>query len=139
MIINSIQNFSCQLPFQIREIQTRKHRFRTNNTPFCNQTRERKPKNTKGRRRRLDQMTSKNQMRRVTDFKCPSIEFPLSRIGEEKAADWFQALNSKSSKKRKEGIKSEQKGVYFSGGSMSKVKGSIIESQSNSASKKQGF
>jgi hypothetical protein len=46
-----------------------------------------KIKNAKGRRKRLDQMTSKNQMRRVTDFKCPSLEFPLSRIGEKKARD----------------------------------------------------
>jgi hypothetical protein len=46
-----------------------------------------KTKNAKGRRKRLDQMTSKNQMRRVTDFKCPSLEFPLSRIGEKKARD----------------------------------------------------
>jgi hypothetical protein len=34
------------------------------------------------------------------------------------------------------GIKSEQQGVYFSGGSMSKVKGRIIESQSILASEK---
>jgi hypothetical protein len=46
-----------------------------------------KIKNTKGRRKRLDHMTSKNQMRRVTDFKCPSLEFPLSQIGEKKAGD----------------------------------------------------
>jgi hypothetical protein len=39
----------------------------------------------------------------------------------------------------KKGIKYEQKGVYFSGGSMSKVKGRIIESQSSSASEKTGF
>jgi hypothetical protein len=32
------------------------------------------------------------------------------------------------------GIKYEHQGVYFSGGSMSKVIGSIIESQSSSAS-----
>jgi hypothetical protein len=36
----------------------------------------------------------------------------------------------------KKGIKSEQQGVYFSVGSMSKFKGRIIELQSNSASKK---
>jgi hypothetical protein len=46
-----------------------------------------KIKNAKGRGKRLDQMTSKNQMRRVTDFKCPSLEFPFSRIGEKKARD----------------------------------------------------
>jgi hypothetical protein len=46
-----------------------------------------KTKNAKGRRNKLDQMTSKNQMRRVTDFRCPSLEFPLSRIGEKKARD----------------------------------------------------
>jgi hypothetical protein len=39
----------------------------------------------------------------------------------------------------KKGIKYEQQGVYFSGGSTSKVKGRIIESQSSSASKKQGL
>jgi hypothetical protein len=39
----------------------------------------------------------------------------------------------------KKGIKYEQQGVYFSGGSMSKVKGRIIESQSSSASEKTGF
>jgi hypothetical protein len=67
-----------------------------------------KTKNAKGRRKRLDQMTSKNQMRRVTDFKCPSLEFPLSRIGEKKAGDRFQALNNKNSKIMKKGIKYEQ-------------------------------
>jgi hypothetical protein len=36
------------------------------------------------------------------------------------------------------GIKSKQQGVYFSGGSVSKVKGRIIESQSSSASEKTG-
>jgi hypothetical protein len=36
----------------------------------------------------------------------------------------------------KKAIKTEQKGVFFSRGSMSKVKRSIIESQSNSASEK---
>jgi hypothetical protein len=51
MIINLMQNFSCQLPFQIKEIQTRICRFRTNNTPFFaikqekeNQKRKRKEK-----------------------------------------------------------------------------------------------
>jgi hypothetical protein len=39
----------------------------------------------------------------------------------------------------KKGIKSEQKGAYFSGGIMSKVKGSIIESQSSSTSEETGF
>jgi hypothetical protein len=34
MMINAMKNLSCQLPFQIKEIQTRKRRFRTNNTPF---------------------------------------------------------------------------------------------------------
>jgi hypothetical protein len=63
---------------------------------------------------------------------------PLSRIGEKKATDWFQALNNKNSKNMKKGIKYEQKGVYFSGGSMSKVKGRIIESQSSSASEETG-
>jgi hypothetical protein len=38
----------------------------------------------------------------------------------------------------KKGIKSEQKGVYFLGGSMSKFKGRIIESQSSSASEEIG-
>jgi hypothetical protein len=52
--------------------------------------------------------------------------------------DRFQALNSKNSKIRKKGIKSEQ-GVYFSRGSMSKVKGRIIESQSSSANEETGF
>jgi hypothetical protein len=46
-----------------------------------------KIKNAKGRRKRLDQMTSKNKMRRVTDFRCPSLEFPLSRIVEKKEMD----------------------------------------------------
>ena len=46
-----------------------------------------KTKNAKGRKKILDQMTSKNQMRRVTDFKCSSLEFPLSRIGEKKEMD----------------------------------------------------
>jgi hypothetical protein len=46
-----------------------------------------KIKNAKGRRKRLDQMTSKNQMRRVTDFRCPSLQFLLSQIGEKKARD----------------------------------------------------
>jgi len=59
-------------------------------------------------------MTSKNQMRRVTDFKCPSLEFPLSWIGEKKAGDRFQAFNNKNSKIVKKGIKTEQQGVYFS-------------------------
>ena len=67
-----------------------------------------KIKNAKGRRKILDQMTSKNQMRRVTDFKCPSLEFPLNQIGEKKARDQFQALNNKNSKRMKKGIKSEQ-------------------------------
>jgi hypothetical protein len=84
-MINSMQNFSCQLPFQIKEIQTRICRFCTNNTPFFLRSNKRKKtKNEKGRRKRLDQMTSKNQMRRVTDFRCPSLEFLLSWIGEEK-------------------------------------------------------
>jgi hypothetical protein len=87
-----------------------------------------KTKNAKGKRKRLDQMTSKNQMKRVTDFRCPSLEFSLNRIGEKKARDRFQALNSKNSKIMKKGIKYEQKGVYFSGGSMSEVKRRIIES-----------
>jgi hypothetical protein len=39
----------------------------------------------------------------------------------------------------KQGIKYEEKGVYFSRGSISKVKIRIIESQSNSGSKKTGF
>ena len=39
----------------------------------------------------------------------------------------------------KKGIKYEQNCVYFSGGSMSKVKGRIIESQSSSASEETGF
>ena len=84
-------------------------------------------------------MTSKNQMRRGTDFWCPSLEFSLSRIGEKKAGDRFQALNNKKSKIMKKGIKYEQKGVYFSRGSMSKVKGRIIESQSSPASEKTRF
>ena len=67
-----------------------------------------KTKNEKGRRKRLDQMTSKNQMRRVTDFRCPSLEFPLSRIGEKKAGDWVQALDNKNSKIMKKGIKYEK-------------------------------
>jgi hypothetical protein len=70
-----------------------------------------KTKNEKGRRKRLDQMTSKNQMIRVIDFRCPSLEFPLSRIGEKKAGDRFQDLNNKNSKIMKKGIKSEQHGV----------------------------
>ena len=37
------------------------------------------------------------------------------------------------------GIKYEQKGVYFSGGSMSKAKIRINESQNSSASQKTGF
>jgi hypothetical protein len=41
----------------------------------------------KGRRKILDEMNSKNQMRRGTDFWCPSLEFSLSQIGEKKAAD----------------------------------------------------
>jgi hypothetical protein len=67
-----------------------------------------KIKNAKGRRKRLDQVTSKNQMRRVTDFRCPSLEFSLSRMGEKKAGDRFQAFNSKNSKRIKKGIKYEQ-------------------------------
>jgi hypothetical protein len=39
----------------------------------------------------------------------------------------------------KKGIKSKQKCVYFSGGSMSKVKRIIIESQGNLASEETGF
>jgi hypothetical protein len=39
----------------------------------------------------------------------------------------------------KKGIKYEQKCVYLLGGSMLKVKGRIIESQSNSTSEKAGF
>jgi hypothetical protein len=39
----------------------------------------------------------------------------------------------------KKGIKYEQQGIYFSGGSMSKVNGRIIESQSSSTSEKTGF
>jgi hypothetical protein len=36
MIINSMQNFSCQLPFQIKEIQTRKHAdFAQTTHPFA--------------------------------------------------------------------------------------------------------
>jgi hypothetical protein len=98
-----------------------------------------KTKNAKRRRKRLDHMTSKNQMRRVIDYKCPSLEFPLSRIGEKKAGDRFQAFNSKISKRMKNGIKSEQRGLYFSGGSMSKVKIRMIESQNSSASGETGF
>jgi hypothetical protein len=73
-----------------------------------------KTKNAKGRRNILDYMTSKNQMRRVTDFKCPSPEFSLSQIGEKKVGDRFQAFNNKNSKIMKKGIKSEKKDVYFS-------------------------
>jgi hypothetical protein len=98
-----------------------------------------KTKNTKGRRRILDQMTSKKQMKRVTDFKCPSLEFPLSRIGEKKARDRFQYFNSKNSKIMNKGIKYEQKGVYFSGGSMSKVKGSIKNHKAAQQVKIQGL
>jgi hypothetical protein len=87
----------------------------------------------------LRTMTSKNQVRRVSDFICPSLEFPLSQIGEKKTADRFQALNSKNSKIMKKGIKYEQQGVYFLGGSISKVNGRIIKSQSSLASKKQGL
>jgi hypothetical protein len=36
---------------------------------------EKENQKQKGRRKILDQMTSKNQMRRVIDFKCPSLEF----------------------------------------------------------------
>jgi hypothetical protein len=61
--------------------------FHTNNTPFLRSNKRKKTKNAKGRIKRLDQMTSKNQMRRVTDFICPSLEFPLSQIGEKKAVD----------------------------------------------------
>jgi hypothetical protein len=39
----------------------------------------------------------------------------------------------------KKGIQYEKKGVYFSGGSMSKVKGRMTESQNSSASEKTGF
>jgi hypothetical protein len=39
----------------------------------------------------------------------------------------------------KKGINSEKQGVYFSEGSMSKVKGRMIESQSSSTSEKTGF
>jgi hypothetical protein len=53
-------------------------------------------------------------MRRVIDFKFPSLEFPLSQIGEKKAGDRFQVLNSKNSTIMKKGIKSEKKYVYFS-------------------------
>jgi hypothetical protein len=113
--------------------------FHTNNTPFLRSNKRKKTKNEKGRIKISDKMTSKNQMRRGTDFWCPSLEFSLSRIGEKKAADRFQALNNKNSKIRKKGIKSEQQGVYFSGGSMSKVKRRSIESQSNSASEKTRF
>ena len=48
-----------------------------------------KTKNEKGRRKRLDQMTSKNQIRRFKDFWCPSLEFLLSRIVEKKAGDFL--------------------------------------------------
>ena len=54
---------------------------------FLRSNKRKKTKKTKGRRNILDQMTSKNQMRRVTDFRCPSLEFPLSQIGEKKARD----------------------------------------------------
>jgi hypothetical protein len=67
-----------------------------------------KIKNAKGRRKKLDQMTSKNQMRRGTNFWCPSLEFSLSRIGGKKETDQFQALNKKNSKIREKGIKYEQ-------------------------------
>jgi hypothetical protein len=77
-------------------------------TLFLRSNKRKKTKDTKGRRKRLDQVTSKNQMRRVTDFRCPSLEFPLSRIGEKKAGDRFQALNNKNSKGMKKGIKDEQ-------------------------------
>jgi hypothetical protein len=56
----------------------------------------------------MDNMTSKNQMRRGTDFWCPSLEFSLNRIGEKKAAKRFQDLNIKNSKIMKKGIKYEQ-------------------------------
>jgi hypothetical protein len=43
-----------------------------------------KPNNSHKNEVFKEKWPSKNQVRRITDFRCPSPEFPLSRIGEEK-------------------------------------------------------
>jgi hypothetical protein len=50
-------------------------------------------------------MTSKNQMRRVTDFRCPSLEFPLNWIGEEESSGSISSSQEKKLKKNEEGHK----------------------------------
>jgi hypothetical protein len=90
-LITNAKMYLCRLHVNdnspVNYLVTSTNRFHTNNTPFLRSNKRKKTKNEKGRRKRLDKMTSKNQMRRGTDFWCPSLEFLLSRIGEKKAAD----------------------------------------------------
>ena len=54
-------------------------------------------------------------MRWFTDLWCPLAEFPLSRIREKKAVDWFQVLDRRKTQNKEEGQKkSEQQSAYFS-------------------------
>jgi hypothetical protein len=73
-------------------------------TPLQSNKRK-KTKNAIGRRKRLDQMTSNNQIRRVTDFRCPSLEFLLNRIGEEKSSGSISSSQQQKLKKNEEGHK----------------------------------
>jgi hypothetical protein len=87
MIINSMKNLSCQTTLSDQGDSDKKTQISHKQHTLLQSNKRKKIKNAKGRRNKLDQMTSKNQMRRDTDFKCPSLEFPLSRIGEKKAGD----------------------------------------------------
>jgi hypothetical protein len=73
-------------------------------TPLQSNKRK-KTKNAIGRRKRLDQMTSNNQIRRVTDFRCPSLEFLLNQIGEEKSNGSISSSQQQKLKKNEEGHK----------------------------------
>jgi hypothetical protein len=64
-----------------------------------------KIKNEKGRRKKLDHMTSKNQMRRVTDFRCPSQEFLIQSKRREKQCIGFKLPTTEKLKKNEEGHK----------------------------------
>ena len=70
-------------------------------------------KKISNKRKMLRKMTSKNQMRWFTDFWCPSPQFSLSQIREEKAVDWFQVLNRRKTQDKEEGHKIWTKKCLF--------------------------
>jgi hypothetical protein len=84
MMINSMQKFSCQLPFQIKEIRTSISRFHTNNTPSCydwNKKQKRKKKENKANQK----ISNKRKMLRKNDLKEPNemihrFMMPFTRV-----------------------------------------------------------